>query len=181
VDFRLIGATHRRLPVMARSGEFRADLFARMEGVLIELPALSERREDIPELFRWLTTKALGRSGPPLSARFVERICLHHWARNVRELRQAAERLVAFHGAEAQWRCRHLSDLGTTERDSAPQPERPNPPQARASLEAALAESRGNVAAAARRLGVSKMTVYRWLSEGGLSPASFRPPRPSRS
>jgi transcriptional regulator of acetoin/glycerol metabolism len=188
VDFRLIGSTHRPLPALARNGEFRQDLFARMEGAVIELPALRERREDVPQLFRALSEQAMGRAVPPLSARFVERLCLHSWPRNVRELRLTAERLATFHGAEPKWRCRHLVQLGLGERHSGPPlivesaPPSPAPPAvaARSGLEGALVESHGNVAAAARRLGVSKMTVYRWLSEGGLSPARFRSPRSPR-
>jgi DNA-binding NtrC family response regulator len=188
VDFRLVGATHRSLPEMVADGTFRADLFARMEGAVIRLPPLRERREDVAALFRAFTRNALGRALPRISARLIERLCVYDWPRNVRELRQAAERLVALHGREVEWRCRHLGELGESHPTSGPpgpgesgpaSPGRGSQPP-REQLEAALDGSFGNVAAAARQLGVSKQTLYRWLSEQGVTLQRFRRDRGSK-
>jgi sigma-54 dependent transcriptional regulator, acetoin dehydrogenase operon transcriptional activator AcoR len=181
VDFRLLGATHRPLPELAASGGFRADLFARMEGAVLRLPALRERREDVPVLFGALAAAALGRRLPRLSARLVERLCVYDWPRNVRELRQVAHRLAALHPGEPEWRCRHLGGALPGSRPSDPPVLPESGPVSRArgapslpQLEAALGASFGNVAAAARQLGVSKQTLYRWLSQHGVALERFR-------
>jgi DNA-binding NtrC family response regulator len=182
VDFKLIGATHRALPELVAGGSFRSDLFARLEGAIVRLPALRDRREDIAPLFRRFAQAALGRPCPRLSARFVERLCVYDWPRNVRELKQTAERLAALHPSEPDWRCHHIAGLLPGDRtsgppnavDSAPLSQARPGRAAREQLEAALGASAGNVAAAARRLGVSKQTLYRWLSETGVTLEQFR-------
>lgn len=188
VDMRVIGATHRDLARSVADGSFRADLFARLEGVVVQLPPLRERREDIAHLFRELVASALGRRGPQLTARFVERLCLHEWPRNVRELRRVAERLAVLQGHLDSWRDHHLvGTLGHEDRISPVPTDRPpaTPPRAgapsREQLSAALDASGGNVASAARTLSVSKQTLYRWLNDAGLSLDSFRGARRSAS
>jgi DNA-binding NtrC family response regulator len=187
VDFRLIAATHRELPELVISGAFRSDVYARLEGAVVRIPALRARREDIPELFRCSARAALGRACPRLSARFVERLCVYDWPRNVRELKQTAERLAALHPNEPDWRCHHIAGLLPGERSSGPPPLAQSAPPSparvgrasRQGIETALTQAAGNVAAAARTLGVSKQTLYRWLTETGVSLEAFRRGRPA--
>ena len=198
-DFRVIGATHRDLRALVAGGRFRADLFARLEGAVVQLPPLRTRREDVPALFARFAERALGRASPRTSARLIEALCLYDWPGNVRELRQLAERLAVLRGSEPEWRLRHLADLlpALSERHSAPPiTERQSgppladgehaavrslPPEGKQrELLAALREAGGNVTAAARLLGLSKQSLYRWIRDNAVDLGAFRsgPPSP---
>jgi DNA-binding NtrC family response regulator len=91
VDLRLITATNRRLREEVQAGRFREDLYYRLQVLEVELPALAERKEDIPTLCAML----LGRLAPQreisLSAETLGLLAAHGWPGNVRELRNALE------------------------------------------------------------------------------------------
>ncbi|MBW2529020.1 MAG: sigma 54-interacting transcriptional regulator, partial [Deltaproteobacteria bacterium] len=88
-DVRVLSATNRMLHEAARSGSFRADLYARIADLTIATPPLRERREDIlPILLR-----ALGEDAPPLEADLVDALLLHTWPFNARELVKLAKEL----------------------------------------------------------------------------------------
>jgi DNA-binding NtrC family response regulator len=109
VDVRFIAASQTSLAEAVRAGRFRADLRARLEGMVLALPPLEARRADIaPLLMELLARETVGRPPPPLDARLVERACLHDWPLNVRELETVARRLIAFHGSEPMLKERHL-------------------------------------------------------------------------
>jgi transcriptional regulator with PAS, ATPase and Fis domain len=187
VDLRVICATHRDLDALAAQGVFRADLYARLDGAQVRLPALRDRRQDIAELFVRFASNALGRPCPPLSSRFVEHLCLYDWPRNVRELRQVAEKLAVLNPAHPEWRRRHLAELlplspnSTHPASSAPGAAVSSSRKSEADVEQALLESAGNVSSAARRLGVSKQSVYRWIAARGVELAAFRLARPRKT
>src|SRR5205814_10162104 len=89
VDVRVIAATSRDLEKEVRAGRFRADLFYRVNVVRIQLPALRERREDIPELVRHfihLINGRLGLSVRGANAAAMQLLMEHAWPGNVREL-----------------------------------------------------------------------------------------------
>jgi len=97
VDVRLVAATHRDLEQMVRDGDFREDLYYRLEVMEIHLPPLRERGEDIPLLADFLLEKACARmKRPPLSftPAAMEALQHHRWPGNVRELKNAIERAV---------------------------------------------------------------------------------------
>ncbi|PWG63550.1 sigma-54-dependent transcriptional regulator [Spiribacter halobius] len=97
VDIRLVAATHRDLPRMVEAGQFREDLYFRIQVMEIRLPPLRERGEDVPELARFLLGKACRRlNRPPLrfSDEALQRIRGYAWPGNVRELENAIERAV---------------------------------------------------------------------------------------
>ncbi|WP_018234121.1 sigma-54-dependent transcriptional regulator [Thioalkalivibrio thiocyanodenitrificans] len=97
VDVRLVAATHRDLEQMVRDGLFREDLYYRLKVMEIQLPPLRERREDIPELARFLLAKAcqrLRRTEPELTDATLAALGRHDWPGNVRELENAIERAV---------------------------------------------------------------------------------------
>ncbi|WP_440997212.1 sigma-54-dependent transcriptional regulator [Arhodomonas sp. SL1] len=97
VDVRLVAATHRDLGAMVRSGDFREDLYFRIQVMEIRLPPLRERSEDLPALARFLLDKACRRLNRPpmrLSDDALEAIRAYHWPGNVRELENAIERAV---------------------------------------------------------------------------------------
>ena len=95
-DVRIVAATHQQLEDRIRDGKFREDLFYRLNVFPIEMPALRERKEDIPLLLQELITRM--QSAYETNIRFTQRcmesLMLHDWSGNVRELSNLVERLV---------------------------------------------------------------------------------------
>lgn len=97
LDLRVVAATKVDLREAAGRGEFREDLYYRLSVVMIDIPPLRERREDIPLLFQHFVLVAgarYQREPPPPSAEQSHQLMLADWPGNVRELRNAAERYV---------------------------------------------------------------------------------------
>ena len=97
VDVRVVCATNRDLQHMVVEGSFREDLFFRVNTFEIQLPALRERKDDIPELARTLIARYLKRRDVPenvLSPETIQVLKLHDWSGNVRELANALEHAV---------------------------------------------------------------------------------------
>src|SRR5690606_10794240 len=104
VDVRVIAATNKDLEAEIQEGNFREDLFFRLNVVPIHVPPLRERREDIPMLVRHFVAKAAEEQRLPardLAPDAVERLSRMEWPGNVRELRNTVERLLILsRGAE---------------------------------------------------------------------------------
>ncbi len=97
VDFRVIAATKADLLELSEQGKFRSDLHFRLNIVTIDLPALRNRREDIPLLFDYFVSQAalrLNRAPPLIRDGVIRELMAHNWPGNVRELRNQAERYV---------------------------------------------------------------------------------------
>ena len=97
VDVRLIAATHRDLKSLARSGQFREDLYYRLHVIALHLPALREREDDVLEIaqvFLQRQCTRLGREELQFSAEALQGIRHYSWPGNVRELENAIERAV---------------------------------------------------------------------------------------
>lgn len=97
LDIRVIAATKIDLKAASEAGRFREDLYYRLNVVTLPLPALRERREDIPLLFQHFAVIAANRSGleaPSLDSHAIAALLAHDWPGNVRELRNLAERYV---------------------------------------------------------------------------------------
>lgn len=97
VDVRVVCATNRNLEDMVAAGNFREDLFFRVNTFEIRLPALRERKDDIPELARFLVARYMKRQSVPhdfLAPETVELLRAHDWSGNVRELANAIEHAV---------------------------------------------------------------------------------------
>jgi DNA-binding NtrC family response regulator len=98
-DVRVIAATNRDLGRMVENGQFRADLWYRLNVIAIALPPLRERREDIPLLVEHFLGRLSAREGKPglrLAPEVMERLIQYDWPGNVRELANELERLVVF-------------------------------------------------------------------------------------
>jgi transcriptional regulator with AAA-type ATPase domain len=168
VDVRVIVAAQRPLEEEVRSGRFREDLFARLEGTAVRLPPLRQRREDIAPLFvRTLRDLSEQATAPKIRAPLIERLCLHDWPRNVRQLETVARALWQRHGSEPSLKLRHLEQLLPP---AAAAPEPAEPPSARAAfpkkIEAevlirALRDANGILNRAARNLGVDRSKFRR--------------------
>lgn len=98
-DVRIIAATHRKLDNMIKHGQFREDLYYRLNVFPVEVPSLRERQEDIPLLVTELLRRLHGNQG--LTLKFTDHaiasLCQHHWPGNVRELANLIERMSITH------------------------------------------------------------------------------------
>jgi DNA-binding NtrC family response regulator len=95
VDIRILAATNRPLAGLVERGLFRPDLFYRISGVDVRVPALRERRPDIPELARYFLERHRATRRLRLSDAAVDLLIAYHWPGNVRELERFVERAVA--------------------------------------------------------------------------------------
>ena len=103
VDVRVIAATNKDLKKEIEEGRFREDLYHRLAVILIKVPALNERRDDIPELIEHFTNKIAeeqGNSIKSFSKQAVKLLQEYDWTGNIRELRNVVERLIILGGTE---------------------------------------------------------------------------------
>ena len=110
VDVRVIAATHRDLDALVRKGQFREDLFYRLQVVPVHVPPLCERREDIVALARhFLRLQSPPDQEPPILAPdAIATLVAHHWPGNVRELRNVIERSLVFAAMPSVLSAEHL-------------------------------------------------------------------------
>ena len=171
IDVRVIAATHRDLEAAVRTNGFRQDLFFRLNVVQVKLPALRERKTDIPILVQSFLEKFAdpGRPAPVLAEDAMAHLTAYDWPGNVRELENAIERAVALgsgpilHSGDLPSNLHHapLISERTTGNDEIV---RLDELERRAILRA-LHESGGDKLAAAKLLGIGKTTLYRKLKE----------------
>ena len=185
IDVRVVVAGQQSLMESVRAGRFRADLLARLDGLTVRLPPLRQRREDVLPLFSRLLDGVSRGRGPAIESDFAERLCVHDWPFNVRELVLLVRRIVALQGGEATLRAHHLPDrIGQETAGSSPGG--PVAPAATAALPAepvqlpallvALRASGGNVARAAAILGISRQRAYRLMEGQAVDLESIRGP-----
>jgi two-component system C4-dicarboxylate transport response regulator DctD len=174
LDIRVVATTRTDLDDAVRRGAFRADLFYRLSGITLRVPALRERRGDIPLLFQHLLVSACARLRQPiprLSAPVHAYLQSHDWPGNVRELEHFAERLAL--GLEDA----RLPRAGG-ERDPPPLAERVAEFEAELIRET-LSVNNGDAQASMRQLKLPRKTFYDKLSRHGIRIAEFRS-KPSR-
>jgi DNA-binding NtrC family response regulator len=133
VDVRVVAATNADLSTLIESGRFREDLFYRLNVLLITVPPLRERREDIPQLAMHFAERIASRQGlrpKVLSAASIERLMVHPWRGNVRELENAIEHamVLARRGARSSSRSTCRASWASAER-SQPHPGSGSPPR----------------------------------------------------
>jgi transcriptional regulator with PAS, ATPase and Fis domain len=109
-DVRVVAATNRDLPRMVQEGKFRADLYYRLSGFVIEVPPLRERAQDIPAAGAALrlATRAQWPAPPVFSDATLQRLREYDWPGNVRELRNVVERAVLLAGRSGRVEPHHL-------------------------------------------------------------------------
>jgi len=172
IDVRIIVATQEPLPDAARSRRFRPDLLARLDGLTVRLPPLRQRLGDVPGLFSHIFGKLNSGRRPTLEADFVERLCLHDWPFNVREVVLLAKRLCVLHGGETPLQASQLparmqgpaAESPVAQRDRVAEPgATETEPLELPALLSALRSSQGNVAQAAALLGISRQRAYRLM------------------
>ncbi|MFT3821644.1 MAG: sigma-54-dependent Fis family transcriptional regulator [Rubrivivax sp.] len=164
VDFALVCATHRNLAVLAREGRFRDDLLYRLRGYEVQLPPLrrrDDRRRLIDALLRELGAAA---QGIRLSPQAVDRLDRHAWPGNVRELAATLRAALALAEPGAEIQAAELPIADTAE--PPPADAAPLSTLTQQAVRRALDDAKGNVAAAARALGIHRSTLYRYIERG---------------
>lgn len=159
VDIRVIAATNKDLWELVQSGGFREDLYYRLSVLELKIPSLIKRKEDIP----FLVEKFLGEFRRELPADHVAKIARHplftgyDWPGNVRQLRNVVERFAVLYskGMAVDTLINNLLG-GDAKRRSEREAER---------LAAALAQESGNKAEVAKRMGISRTTLWRKLRQ----------------
>ncbi|MEW8188773.1 MAG: sigma-54 dependent transcriptional regulator [Candidatus Thiodiazotropha endolucinida] len=173
LDIRIIAATKVDLKAAAECGEFREDLYYRLNVVTLELPPLRERREDIPLLFQHFLLVAAARYGkvaPAMPDNISQKLMSFNWPGNVRELRNAAERFVLL-GDE----CGLQLDEKSVTSPCVPLtlPEHVEVFE-RAMIEQALSESGGVIKKTMELLGLPRKTLYDKMQKYGLDKRLYK-------
>jgi transcriptional regulator with GAF, ATPase, and Fis domain len=178
IDVRVVAATNRDLRAACEQGDFRADLYDRLNVVPIELPPLRARRDDIELLARQFLELAKahnGRPGMTLDAGAIRAMTLYSFPGNVRELKNLVERLVILNPDDAITAPDVAHALSTDDKAPRSQLFQPGVPfrvlseQAeRQILEEALAHHEGQMAATARALGLERSHLYKKARALGL-------------
>jgi transcriptional regulator with GAF, ATPase, and Fis domain len=175
VDIRLVAATNRDLKKRVVEGTFRDDLFYRLNVITLTMPALRERREDIPLLashFAALHGRAVRGRPVGIAPAARELLVRHDWPGNVRELSNAIERAVVL-GLEAEIRPEDLPESLLETAAPASSPDRFDYHEAlneakRRIIRQALDAYSGNVTRAAERLGLHANHLHRLITSLGL-------------
>jgi DNA-binding NtrC family response regulator/tetratricopeptide (TPR) repeat protein len=175
VDVRIVAATNASLDQLVSDGKFREDLFYRLNVLPIHIPALRERREEVPALVEHFVEKFGREMQKPMirvADETLEYLLLYRWPGNVRQLANEIRRMVALAEPGAMLTPAHLSkEITSTRRTVAVEPSefvmRLDQPLAdatdqleRAAIERALAASNGNNDQAAKLLGLSRKGLY---------------------
>ncbi|WP_251975978.1 sigma-54-dependent transcriptional regulator [Salinicola avicenniae] len=175
LDIRVIAATKIDLKAAAEAGQFREDLYYRLNVVTLPIPPLRERREDIPLLFQHFAVVAATRSGqeaPPLDSAGLSALLAHDWPGNVRELRNLAERYVLIGSA---WDYRLEALMGDSEGAGGDMALSQQVEMFEKSLiDQALTRCRGRMNEVCEHLGVPRKTLYDKLKKYGLRAEAYR-------
>ena len=121
VDVRIVAATNRNLEEMVAGGQFRSDLYYRLNVITIKVPPLRERKDDIPELSEFLVDKFTVKEDMEkknISDRTMEYLKLYDWLGNVRELENVLERAIKFLGSDTVILPEHLPETLTGRKQS---------------------------------------------------------------
>ena len=203
VDVRVIAATNRDLETAYKNGTFRKDLYFRLNVVTLFVPALRERRSDIPLLVHWFLERYAPGQEVHVSTAAMKALMQYEWPGNVRELENCVERAVAL----GNGRIIELSDLPPSIASGAgvspaPVPHTTKPPVLdpdlmeetlveaprmpvsttdledleRATIERVFEQVKGDKALAGRMLGISRATLYRKLKRYNIGIGAAREP-----
>jgi two-component system NtrC family response regulator len=182
-DIRVVSATNRELAELVACGEFREDLYYRLNLITLRLPALRERRSDIPLVARRLAAdiaRDYGLGEVTLTPAALDWLSSQAWPGNVRQLRQVLERTLLLAGKAqldaADFRVDENSrgdDVGAAVgRDYSTSPHLTLEQAERQMIEQVLAQHEGNISRVAKALGLSRASLYRRLEKHGLAAGS---------
>jgi len=172
VDVRIIAATKADLKALSGEGEFRADLYYRLNVVKVDIPPLRERKEDIPMLFHHFVLIAAARydrESIPLNASQSARLMQHSWPGNVRELRNLAERYVLLGPAALDENDPAAADVTGRQTLSEMMDG-----FERSAIISVLNASQGSIKDTMVHLGIARKTLYDKMKKHGLDKAQFK-------
>ena len=167
VDCRIVAATNRNLEELVANNEFREDLYYRLNVVTLEVPPLRDRLPDIPLLTKHFIYKLAGELGLPaypLSQQDIQQLQAYDWPGNVRELRNVIERTLLLGKLPTELLARGTASDNPGKDFVVPEGWTLRDVERRYMLDM-LAFVDGNKSEAARRLGISRKTIERKLSE----------------
>ncbi|UFS69211.1 sigma-54-dependent Fis family transcriptional regulator [Geomonas sp. RF6] len=173
VDIRIIAATHKDLSQEVQKGNFRQDLYYRLNVLGIHIPALRERPEDFGLLTRHLVQKISTKIGKDVQIHdtFLKKIQGHSWPGNIRELENAVERAIIRCGVDGVL-TGDLLDCGTTLKPK-PEVRKTEITSLRDAEKGMIYEVltfyQGNIQKASTMLGIGRNTLYRKMKEYGIS------------
>jgi transcriptional regulator with PAS, ATPase and Fis domain len=176
LDFRVIAATNRDLKVMLSRGEFRQDLYYRLNIFLLKTPPLRQIRADIPRLAYHLLSLIREQSGPPcrIESRAMRSLMAYDWPGNVRELRNVLERAwsVAMNGSIMEehlpLEIRNCESIAPAFNDALHTMKDEMALAERRAIQKALSLTSGNRSEAARLLGIHRTGLYQKMKRHGL-------------
>lgn len=168
VDIRLICATNRNLQHMVHEGTFREDLLYRINTILIEVPPLRDRVDDIPVLaghFLKVNCKRYGREGMKLTTHALEKLSNYQWPGNVRELQHAVEKAVIM--SESQVLKPSDFVFSTVTRVQA-HADMTLEEMEKLHISSTLSRHAGNISVVAQKLGITRQTLYNKMQKYNL-------------
>ncbi|MGA8866073.1 MAG: sigma-54 dependent transcriptional regulator [Candidatus Sulfotelmatobacter sp.] len=193
VDVRVIAATNRDLETAYKNGTFRKDLYFRLNVVTVHVPALRERRSDVPMLVNWFCERYSPGSDLRVTGAAMKALMQYDWPGNVRELENCVERAVALGNGQvidlgdlpptiaasgspapppaAQSASSFASELaaGSASSPTAPLSTTDLEDIERATIQRVFEQVKGDKALAGRMLGISRATLYRKLKRYNIS------------
>ena len=177
VDVRVVAATNKNLEEEIERGNFREDLFYRLNVIPFFVPPLRDRREDIPQLsehFLREFTTAYGRKPKELTPEAYQLLAEYHWPGNVRELKNLIERIVILN-PQVRVDARHIPLNASKRQTDRPMDRFGSLQEVREAAEREyilkkLEETHGNVSRTAELLGLERSNLYRKMKTLGIGP-----------
>ncbi|TGE34766.1 sigma-54-dependent Fis family transcriptional regulator [Desulfosporosinus fructosivorans] len=162
VNVRIIAASNQPLEKLVSEGHFRLDLYYRLGIVIIKIPSLHERREDIPILLYHLLRDICKKNGKPIpkiDSELLESLLTYDWPGNVRELQNYIERAVVL-SRDSVLTTKHFPEKITKTKPVATDTLNPLELQEKETIEKTLRLYNGNIYKTSQKLGVSRNTLY---------------------
>jgi len=164
VDVRFIAASNKSLTALVDQGQFREDLFYRLNTLVLRLPPLRHRKDDIPALVQQLLhrlSREIGRPVPRVEADALEALTAHAWPGNIRELRNVLERAML--ATSSVLRVSDLRLVAAVRRSTAPPAAETLKEVEWLHIQRVLEEEKGSVGRASKRLGIPRSSLYQKL------------------
>ncbi|GAE02441.1 transcriptional regulator, Fis family [Clostridium botulinum B str. Osaka05] len=171
VNSRIIAATNKDLREEVEKGNFRKDLFYRINVLPVYLPALKERREDIPLLIDYFmnkTSKHLNKRKVEIAPAYMERLMNYHWPGNIRELENIVELIINAESVEIINNINHHSSKEVRDKEKEETMVFNLEIVEKNHIKEVLNKFDGNVSSAAKALGIGRNTLYRKIEKYSL-------------
>jgi sigma-54 dependent transcriptional regulator, acetoin dehydrogenase operon transcriptional activator AcoR len=178
IDVRLVCAIRGSLQEKVRRGEFREDLFYRLQGLVLPLPPLRERQDKAALIRHLFAQEVAATPSVTLSEDLVEALCAYSWPGNIRQLRNVLRGMIAMRTSDRLDTANLPSDYGiglpaaeAQSREASPEAQSLNPLEKaeRAALLREIDLHHGNISRVASRLGIGRNTLYRKMRRLGIA------------